>query len=465
MNFGEKAEVVTKLAESITVQHSVGTGSDSIEERPEFNLERREQPRSPLRLLYFAPHQALPINTGGRLRDYQLARQLGARCSVTFAEMRHGREERRKSSGQFGLESVITLNKGRTYSPSKILRGLVGPIPVTVLNCWSPRMASQLTDAFRSYQFDSVQVEGVHLMEYLPVIHKTFGTREIVIDWHNIESELMWRYAGTPLDRFKKLAARRTAILIERAEERLLNACATHTVTSERERQKLLARRPGANIKVVPNGVDVTYYSSDEMARATSQSGGDHSEKTIVFVGSMDYHANVDAVMWFSRTIWPEIAKKYPDCHFTIVGRDPGTEVRSLASDRIQVTGTVDDVRPFYAAAVVAVVPIRSGGGTRLKILEAMAAGVPVVSTRLGAEGIDAEHDNHILLADSIPEMTAAIIRIISSPELRSRLVAAARTLVVDRYDWSVIGEQLYRIHCDLARAQQRHRFWKGPQP
>jgi sugar transferase (PEP-CTERM/EpsH1 system associated) len=457
MNFEEKTWVVSKLAESITVRDSGSAGRDSIQECSESNLELHEHAPSPLRLLYFAPHQAWPINTGGRLRNYQLARQLGARCSVTFAEMRSSREQWCKPPEQSGFANVITLDKGRTYSPSKIIRGLAGPIPLTVLNCWSRRMASKLADAFRSYQFDSVQIEGVHLMEYLPIIHKTLGTRGIVIDWHNIESELMWRYAGTPLNPFKKLAAKRTAKLIERAEDRLLDTCATHTVTSERERQKLLARRPGANITVIPNGVDASYYSPRESSRISGQNVRYHSKHTIVFVGSMDYHANIDAVIWFSRTAWPEIAQKYPDFHFTIVGRDPATVVRSLASDRIHVTGTVDDVRPFYSSAVVAVVPIRSGGGTRLKILEAMAAGVPVVSTRLGAEGIDVEHDNHILFADSVTEMTAAIVRIISSPETRNRLTAAARALVVNRYDWSAIGKKLYRIHSDLARARQCH--------
>jgi glycosyltransferase involved in cell wall biosynthesis len=316
-------------------------------------------------------------------------------------------------------------------------------------------MASKLADAFRSHQFNSVQIEGVHLMQYLPIIHKALGSAPVVVDWHNIESELMSRYAGAEHNPIKRQAARRTAKLIERSEDRLLDACSMHTVTSERERRMLLARRPGANIQVVPNGVDAIYYSSNEIAKATGRAGQNHSKKTIVFVGSMDYHANIDAVTWFSRTVWPRIAENYPDIHFTIVGRDPGIAVRSLASDRIHVTGTVDDVRPFYSSAVAAVVPIRSGSGTRLKILEAMAAGVPVVSTRLGAEGIDVEQDDHILLADTVPDMTAAIIRIISSPETRSRLIAAARNLVVDRYDWSVIGDKLYRIHCQQAQTRQ----------
>jgi glycosyltransferase involved in cell wall biosynthesis len=175
----------------------------------------------------------------------------------------------------------------------------------------------------------------------------------------------------------------------------------------------------------------------------------------------MDYHANVDAVTWFSRVAWPEIARNHPNLQFAIVGRDPTPEVRALNSDRIHVTGTVDDVRPFYAAAVAAVVPIRSGSGTRLKILEAMAAGVPVVSTRLGVEGIEAEDNVHLLLADSGPEIAAAVGRVASSSETRNRLSQAARALVCRVYDWSVIGKQLFAIHADLMESRRPRSFQK----
>jgi polysaccharide biosynthesis protein PslH len=419
------------------------------------DLREEERTPVPVRLLYFAPHQAWPVNSGARLRDNHLARQLATRCSVTFAEMRPAGEERCKLPEDSGLLNIISLDKDRTYTPSKILRGLAGPIPVTVLNCWSRRMESKLTDAFKSRQFDSVQIEGVHLIEYLPIIRKSLGSPAIVVDWHNIESEMMWRYAGTPVNPVKKLAAKRTAKLIERAEDRLLDTCAMHTVTSERERQKLLARRPGANIQVIPNGVDANYFSAKEIREASRRVGQSDSKPTILFVGLMDFHANIDAVTWFSRNVWPEIARNHPEIHFQIVGRNPAPEVRALVSDRIHVTGTVDDVRPYYASAVAAVVPLRSGSGTRLKILEAMAAGVPIVSTRLGAEGIDAEHNVHLLLADSGPEITAAIDRIVSSEETRKRLTAAARELIVARYDWSAIGERLYRIHFGLVQARQ----------
>jgi polysaccharide biosynthesis protein PslH len=408
-----------------------------------------------IKILYFAQQQLWPINNGARLRNYQLARQLAAHASVTFVEMRHAEKQEHLLPDDFGLASVVTLDKCRTYTPSTILRGLAGPTPVTMLNCWSPRSASQLTDVLRFRRFDTVQIEGVHLMEYLPIIQEAPGSPAIVVDWHNIESELMWRYANTAANWLKKAAAKRTATLIERAEDRLLDTCGIHTVTSERERQRLLARRPGANIQVIPNGVDASYCSPKEIAQACRRTGQCDPKPTILFVGSMDYHSNIDAVRWFSRVAWPEIARNHPDLQFTIVGRDPAPSVRALASERIHITGTVQDVRPYYASAIAMVVPLRSGSGTRLKILEAMAAGVPVVSTRLGIEGIDAEEDVHFLVADSGPEIAAAVSRLATSVETRIRLSAAARALIVSRYDWSIAGEQLYRIHLNLAQSQQ----------
>jgi glycosyltransferase involved in cell wall biosynthesis len=407
-----------------------------------------------MKLLYFAPHRIWPVNSGARVRDYQLAQRLAAHAKVTFVEMRDSREEHHAPAGDSGFASIVTLIKDRTYSPSKILRGLAGPIPMTILNCWSFRSASQLADALRSQQFDTVQIEGVHLMEFLPIIREAPGSPAIIVDWHNIESEVMRRYAKTTGSWPKKIAAKRTAKLIERAEDRLLDTSATHTVTSERERQKLLTRCPSANIQVIPNGVDTNFYTAKKIDDAWRQSGHCDSRPAILFVGSMDYHANVDAVIWFSRTAWPAIAQNHPDLQSTIVGRDPAPEVRALASDRIHVTGTVDDVRAFYASAVAAVVPLRSGSGTRLKILEAMAAGVPVVSTRLGAEGIDAEDDVHLLLADTGPEIAAAVNRVASSAETRSRLSQAARELVCNVYDWSVIGKQLCALHEELVESR-----------
>jgi glycosyltransferase involved in cell wall biosynthesis len=259
----------------------------------------------------------------------------------------------------------------------------------------------------------------------------------------------MWRFAATTQSLAKKLVAKRTASLLERAELHLLDTCDTHTVVSERERQKILALRPKANIHVVPNGVDAAFYAPAAALRR--QAPESKAPPRLLFVGSMDYHANIDAMTWFVREIWPAIAGRHPDVRFTIVGRDPGPSIRALASSRIEVTGTVEDVRDYYASATAVIVPLRSGSGTRLKILEAMAAGVPIISTRLGAEGIDAHNEVHLLLADTPEEMLAAVTRLISSPETRMRMAQQAQALVTQSYDWSSLGELLYRIHCSRA--------------
>jgi sugar transferase (PEP-CTERM/EpsH1 system associated) len=409
-----------------------------------------------VRILYFAAHQVWPLTSGNRLRDYHLARQLAARASVTFVEMCHPGEQPSRPPSDCGFNEIITLNKEASYTPIKILRGIAGPTPLTAVNYFEPRLASQLVGILARNKFDAVQIEGVLLCKYLPALQAASNRPAFLLDWHNIDSEVMRQYSENAPSWPKRLVAKRTAKLLEKAEEDLLllKRIGAHTVASVREREKVLAQCPSAKVHVIANGVDAGHFFPTEMAVGQQSATRSGFRTSLLFVGSMDYSPNIDAVTWFSRTAWPEIAKNHPDMQFTIVGRDPAPEVRALASDRIHVTGTVDDVRPFYASAVAVVVPIRSGSGTRLKILESMAAGVPVVSTRLGAEGIDVEHDVHILLADNSPDIAAAVHMVASSAETRVRLSQAARALVRRVYDWSLIGEQLYEIHADLAESR-----------
>jgi glycosyltransferase involved in cell wall biosynthesis len=311
-------------------------------------------------------------------------------------------------------------------------------------------LASQIPADLKSGQNDAVQIEGVHMSEYVAVIQAALPQVAILADWHNIESELMERYAENTANWAKRTVANRTARLLRRTELRILEKCQGHTVASRREREELLGRCPTARIHVLPNGVDVQHYSSGELAKFRHNAEAVASQGSLLFVGSMDYHANIDAVRWFVRDLWPEIASKYPDLKFVVVGRDPAPEVQSLQSDRVLITGTVDDVRPYYATARAVIVPLRVGSGTRLKILEAMAAGVPIVSTRLGAEGIDVTHDIELLIADSGAAMISGIDHLFSSPELSNRIAHVARERVKNQYDWSVVGKDLFSVYVDL---------------
>jgi glycosyltransferase involved in cell wall biosynthesis len=228
-------------------------------------------------------------------------------------------------------------------------------------------------------------------------------------------------------------------------EKSALREFDAHVVVSERDAGRLRDLNPEARIFVIENGVDTAFFSN-------LGAGDQPLARRIVFVGSMDYHANIDGAVNFAREVWPRLRDRRPDLVFTIVGKDPAPEVRELAKlPGVEVTGTVDDVRPFYREAIAAVVPLNVGGGSRLKILEAMAAAVPVVSTRLGAEGLDVRHDENILMADTNEQLVEVINSVVEDEGRRNRLVSAGRALVSSRYDWSSLGASLFNAYEKLS--------------
>jgi glycosyltransferase involved in cell wall biosynthesis len=320
---------------------------------------------------------------------------------------------------------------------------MLGPLPVTVLNYTSGGAAAELTKLLRKRDFDIVQIEGVHLVEYLRMIRSVSPRSAIVADWHNVESEIMGQYAQTSTSLARRIVARRTASLIRAAENRLLRESDVNSVVSDRDRSRLLERDPLARIQVVPNGVDVDYYRRRADVRPADAAWD------LLFVGSMDYHANIDGVLWFAREIWPAIRQRFPGICFHIAGRDPSAEIVALACRDIIVSGNVEDVRPFYWNAAALIVPLRVGGGTRLKILEAMAARLPVISTSLGAEGLNVSAGENILLADTATEMIQSIEALREKPEGLSRIVDNASRLVTEQYDWIGLGEILHQVHED----------------
>jgi len=390
-----------------------------------------------LKILFLCPQPLWPVNTGARLRNFHLANALCAHAEVTILQAVNPADSPSSPSPN-SFQSVLSAVRGKSYSALNVLRGIRGPIPVTVLNYASKDIERVLREALESSAFNAVQIESIHMAPYLEMIRRRNPGINAVLDWHNVESELIQQYAASTANPAKKFIASRTSTLLYRMEQDALKSFSAHTVVSELERDKLLKRAPDAKIHVIANGVDAATFA---------RPGSTASRRTLLFVGSMDYHANSEAVLWFCREIWPRLAAEFPSLDFKIVGRNPPSSVKDLASDRITVTGTVDDVRPYYHEAFSVVVPLRVGGGTRLKILEAMAAGVPVISTRLGAEGIAAEDRKQILLADTPADMAAAVRSLLTEPGLVSSLRDSARSLVETNYDWRVLGAKLAELY------------------
>lgn len=415
-------------------------------------------PSPGLRLLQFAPLLAATDATSGTdLRNYHLARQ--ASCFMSVTHLAFSRTSNVPASS--GSIEVLTVPQENRYRPSDLLLGLLGSVPFSVLNYTRKEMRAELSALLQRRAFDAVLIEGVQLARYMPLLRGAPGRPPVLCDWHNIESEVLERFADVERHPLRKLYARISAAKLREFERSFLDDCDMHIVVSERERMALHAWGTARPIHVIENGVDVKHFSEREIDEAYAsfrfRARAAKPRCRLLFVGSMDYHANAQAVESFVRECWPSIHTELPDAVFTIVGRDPTPAVCRLAAlPGVEVTGTVPDVRPYYREAFASIVPLRTGGGTRLKILEAMAAGTPVISTALGAEGLAAQPGTDFLLADHPAQMRQAAVALERDPVIRARFVEAGRRLVTGRYDWAVLGARLVNLLASLVQCTRR---------
>lgn len=398
-----------------------------------------------MRVLYFSPRICWPTTSGAHLRDFYFARTLARNAQLTYVglvneEASAAAEQLRQRLEPQNGTKVYALRRDAGYRLVNIIRGLIGPTPLNVLNYTSDKVIAALDPILNEQSFDVIQIESMHLIAYAQHIRKVAPATRLILDWHNIESEILARYAENDSNPLRAFYARRTSMLSRGVEDQLLDLCDAHTVCSEREREVLLKRVPGTRIEVVGNGVDCEFFA-DNSAQG--------ERRDVLFMGKMDYHANIDAAVYFVKTTWPLIHARRPDLRLVIVGAQPPESVRALASDSVVVTGTVEDVRPYYHSALTSVVPLRVGGGTRLKVLEAMAAGTPVASTSLGAEGLTVTHGKDILIADTPDAMSDAVAGLQAGSPQWKELATNGRQLVQAKYDWNVVGEILLRLHAE----------------
>jgi polysaccharide biosynthesis protein PslH len=387
-----------------------------------------------VRVLFLSPRESWPTTSGARLRDFHFARALAARSELTYIYFAADPTQSTLASQLVQAKRVLAIASPRKYTPAKILRGVLGRLPLPIQNYTSPEMWSAVESALRAEPFDIVHLDSIHLAAYLDLVKKYAPGARTVLDWHNIESELMQRYATQSASLLRRSYARMTAGSLRRLESAMLKTCFGHIVCSRREQNQLSARQPDARIEVMENGVDSARFGAG---------GNSSNHNGLVFVGQMSYHANIEGITWFAREIWPAVRKRHPELALTVVGSDPAPAVLALrAHSGIEVTGTVPDVLPYYQSALASIVPLQTGGGTRLKILEAMAAGTPVVSTAMGAEGLNVTDGSDILLVGSGVGSWLAAIDIVLGKR-RAELISAARQLAADQYDWNRIGDRL----------------------
>jgi glycosyltransferase involved in cell wall biosynthesis len=262
---------------------------------------------------------------------------------------------------------------------------------------------------------------------------------DCVLFQHNVEAVIWKRRAAgarNPVERFYLQQQARRMREYERSTcRKVKNIIAVSETDAAIMREEYGAQR----VHATPTGVDLEYFSAPAAAPRTTD---------LVFVGSMDWAPNIEGAEWFVREVLPLIRKQKPDCSVSFAGRKPARSILDLATAdaRIVVTGTVPDIRPHLWGATVSIVPLLTGGGTRLKIFEAMAARIPVVSTTIGAEGLPVEHGAHLFLADDPQSFAARCLELMDDRETHSRLACAGWKLVSSRFSWDAAAQEFERL-------------------
>lgn len=409
-----------------------------------------------LKCLQIAPAFAAFPMSGAELRSHHLAERLQRHMSVTH--LAFAADQQIEQPIRIDPVQYVGVPRSRRYRISDLLKGVLGRTPFSVLSYTRTDMIHQLEQLLAIKQFDFVQLESIHMAGYLPSL--TCGRskpRFVICDWHNIESELMERYSKQTSSVLRKIYAAQQSKKLCDFERWFLKQCDMHLVVSDRDRDALLAKGATVPVVVVENGVPADDFADSALASAHSAYArspglaGPQCRRRVLFVGSMDYHPNIEAVLSFAEHVWPSVASRLPDAVFTVVGRNPPEAVRALSTRvRTEVTGSVPDVRPYYYEAFASAIPLTVAGGTRLKILEAMAAGVPVISTGIGAEGLCATPDVHFMRADTAAAIASAILVVAAGGERIQQMIHLSRDLARRRYDWGVIGDALASHYSSL---------------
>ncbi len=404
------------------------------------------------RLLFLTPQLPSPTRQGAAIRNWNLMVELAKTYQIdllTFADP--GEEDLAPPQGAAAVpwQRLVRVPTPRRTVLRRLKVLLTTPHPDMADRLWSAPYLRQLSALLARERYDIVQAEGIELARYLLLIARyrlPDYNPLLVFDDHNAEWLLQRRAAWIDLRRPRRWSlALYSAVQqrrLRRFEARTLEAADLTVCVSPADAATLQPLAPARPLIVAPNGADTAYYSPARIPR-------ERPRFDVIFSGTLDYRPNIDAVVWFVTEVWPIVTRRPADRRgrtprLALIGRNPPQEVTRLVFNQgVTVTGSVADDRPYFAGATVYALPMRYGGGSRLKLLNALAMGCAVVSTTAGAEGVAVRHEQHLLIADSAADFAAAITRLLGDAELCERLGAAGQDFVREEYDWAGIADRL----------------------
>jgi len=416
-----------------------------------------------MRILWVKAGGLVPLDTGGKIRSYHILRELAKRHEMTLftfyaahaGDSHHELEQvvQRVVCHRLQIPDQRARADYRDYG-----RDFFSGYPHAVAKYCRPGVSEDLRKILDEVAFDAVVCD--------------FVTPAAVIPWeqacpkilfaHNVEAVIWRRHYQVAINPLWKAVCLREYLAMDRFERRYLERAAHVLTVSENDREYFARFTPPSKITVIPTGVDVDYFQPERDAEKPNH---------MVFTGSMDWLPNEDAVFYFAKRVLPLIRQQSPDATLCVVGRRPSERIRALAARNlgVEVTGQVEDIRPHMREATVYVVPLRIGGGTRLKIFEAMAMAMPVVSTSVGAEGLPVHDGQDILLADTPEDFARRVLGLLANRQERAALGQAARALVERKYSWSSVARLFDETLAKVVQGAETVSVWSPsitvPQP
>lgn len=404
-----------------------------------------------MKLLIVTPQMPYPPRQGTTIRNFNLIRGLAQRHSVDLLTFLAPAEELTADNPLRSLcGRIACVHQPLRTSAQRVRDTFTTVTPDMGLRLESPEMHALIQSWTRQTPYDAVQIEGIELAQYGQAVagRQQAGQRPaLIFDDHNCEYLLQQRNAFTDLRHPRRWPAAAYSLIqwqkLRRYEADIAGHADAVVAVSEADKHALQALHIHTPVTVISNGIDLAYYRPLEPAPMPAP--------TLVFTGKMDYRPNIDAVLWFAHEVLPRIVEQAPGVRFQIVGMNPHARLDALRSHpAIEITGAVPDTRPYIQQASAYVIPMRVGGGTRFKALEAMACAAPIVSTTLGVEGLGVRDGQEMLIADTPEVFAMALLRLLADAagagSLRRQLGAQGRRFVQEHYGWEQIIPELEAV-------------------
>ena len=394
-----------------------------------------------MKLLFVSRWYPFPPNNGSKLRVFHLLRALATKHTITLLSFREAHETVNADAPEIrSLCHEIHTVPWPKFNPtsSTSIAGLLSPKPRSVLDSHSPEMAAKIQQLIAENQFDVIiasQLGSAGYGRYFQNIPALFEEIEMGI-YHEQLAQA---------DSFKsKLRYRLTLAKQKNYLREVLQYFDTCTVVSEPEQALVKTAVPGyQNVEIIPNCMNLADYEKVQVEKRPN---------SLIFTGSFTYHVNHEAMVWYLREVNPLVQAQIPDVHLSITGDHANMPLPP--ANNVTLTGFVEDIRSWIASSCLSLAPIFMGGGTRLKILEAMALRTPVIATSKGAEGLDVEHGKHLLLADTPQEYADAVVMLLRNPDLYKKIADNGYQLIAEKYDWPSVTPHFLHLVERTAKAK-----------